>query len=119
MSSAPALTALSGAISEADFSKVACADIKASLRHIGVGGGSSIADDEQTASEAAASSSAIEDVKKKRNRKQRYKDNLVRMPASCPHCLVLTSNSIRLRQFMVAWLRYPVSLPSVCSDTGE
>ena len=79
-----ALTALSGAISEPEFNRAAYADIKASLRTAGRTG-SSIADDEQPPSEAPATTAAADwqanaaaDVKKKRNRKQRYKDNLVR-----------------------------------------
>ena len=82
-SSAVALTALSGAISEPEFNRAAYADIKASLRTAGRAG-SSIADDEQPPSEAPAPTAAANwqanaaaDVKKKRNRKQRYKDNLV------------------------------------------
>ena len=87
LSSTAALTALSGAISEADFSRAATADARALQRPGAPGdgslarGGSSVADDEQAESEAAASSSAVDaagDAKKKRNRKQRYKDNLVR-----------------------------------------
>ncbi|CAK0744637.1 hypothetical protein CVIRNUC_001563 [Coccomyxa viridis] len=81
-SSAVALTALSGAISEPEFNRAAYADIKASLRTAGRAG-SSIADDEQPPSEAPAPTAAADwqanaaaDVKKKRNRKQRYKDNL-------------------------------------------
>ena len=83
-SSAVALTALSGAISEPEFNRAAYADIKASLCNAGRAG-SSIADDEQPPSEAHAPAAAADwqanaaaDVKKKRNRKQRYKDNLVR-----------------------------------------
>ena len=84
-SSAVALTALSGAISEPEFNRAAYADIKASPRNAGRAG-SSIADDEQPSSEAPAPTAAADwqanaaaDVKKKRNRKQRYKDNLVRI----------------------------------------
>ena len=76
-SSAVALTALSGAISEPESSRAAYADIKASLRTAGRAG-SSIADDEQPPSEAVDwQANAAAGVKKKRNRKQRYRDNLV------------------------------------------
>ena len=80
LSSTAALTALSGAISEADFPRVAGADARGPQRPL-ARGSSSVADDEQAVSEAAASVSAVDaagDAKKKRNRKQRYKDNLVR-----------------------------------------
>lgn len=90
LSSTAALTALSGAISEADFPRAAGADARAPQKPL-ARGSSSVADEEQAVSEAAASSGALDaagDAKKKRNRKQRYKDNLVRAsrpPASCLH----------------------------------
>ena len=80
LSSTAALTALSGAISEADFPRASGADARAPQRPL-ARGSSSVADDEQAVSEAGASVSAVDaagDAKKKRNRKQRYKDNLVR-----------------------------------------
>jgi hypothetical protein len=90
VSSTAALTALSGAISEADLGRVAGADAKVSQRAASVGAGqagsvSAAEDEAASASEAAASRIAADwqegadggAAKKKRNRKQRYKDNLV------------------------------------------
>ena len=103
LSSTAALTALSGAISEADFTKAVGADARALSKVVAQGecltapGGGSVADD--AVSEAAASSSVVDwsanaagDAKKKRNRKQRYKDNLVR--TACPPSLGIITCSV-------------------------
>jgi hypothetical protein len=92
VSSTAVLTALSGAISEADLGRAAGADARASQRAASAGGGragsiSAVEDEGASASEAAASGTAADwqagagggAAKKKRNRKQRYKDNLVKM----------------------------------------
>ena len=92
VSSTAALTALSGAISEADLGRAAGTDARASQRAASAGGGragsvSAVEDEAASASEAAASGTAADweagagggAAKKKRNRKQRYKDNLVRV----------------------------------------
>ena len=113
LSSTAALTALSGAISEADFAKAATADPRALQKPGARGdsslarGDSSVAVDEQAESEAAASSSAVDaagDAKKKRNRKQRYKDNLVPTPA-----LHLSAFSIVLCLRISAGAHYHIS----------